>query len=317
MGGLVLDAEGNLYGTLLGGAGSVFELSPPTVPGGLWTDKNLYSFKGASQGDGQDPTGNLVFDNEGNLYGTTITGGANSCNSVGCGVVFQLKPPSSPGGAWTENILHTFAGPPNDGGSPAAGVILDPMGNVYGTTESGPGGDNIGTVFQLKRPSRLGGAWAEGFLPLQGSSMGGLVFDKSGNLYGTTSTYPAASGSIFQISRSASGGVAENTIYLFNFNSGAKPLAGLVVDKSGNLYGTTSEGGSSGCGFGCGTVFELAPPAQQGGDWMETTLHVFGIGQDGSTPLAGLVFGKAGALYGTTYIGGSSRNRGTVFGLIP
>jgi hypothetical protein len=110
MGGLVLDAKGNLYGTAWGGAGVVFELSPPAAPGGSWTETVLYSFQGGLE-DGENPTGALVLDSKGNLYGTTAMGGNNSCNSIGCGVVFQLAPPPVPGGDWTETILHTFAGP--------------------------------------------------------------------------------------------------------------------------------------------------------------------------------------------------------------
>jgi uncharacterized repeat protein (TIGR03803 family) len=337
--GLTSDAAGNLYGTTwlggLGADGVAFELSPPSNPGDPWTYTVLYDFTGGTDG-GQPQTG-MVFDKAGNLYGTTEVGGGPVCFG-GCGVVFQLAPPSQPGGAWTETPLYAFS---NIEGGTVAGVVVDSKGAVYGTTLTG-GTGGYGTVFQLLPPKQQGGAWTHRVLyNFQGGNDGvqpeaSLVLDSKRNIYGSTisddtgTCFPGTGpgcGTIFELSPpSAPGGAWTETI-LYKFvggSDGIAPNGALIFDKSGNLYGTTSIGGSgSGCPYatGCGTVFKLAPPAQVGGAWTESVLYRFAGGNDGFVPL-GVVFGRGGLLYGTSYAGDKAPacapiGCGTVFSVLP
>jgi len=297
--GLVFDKKGNLYGTTQYGGntagcggpacGTVYELTPS---GGGWTEQVLYSFEGFL--DPGIPTGNLILDKKGNLYGTTT-----SCeDGNACGSVFELK--HSKGG-WTEAVLFAFGC--GDGCVPWAGLIFDAKGNLYGTTFSGEGG--YGVAFELT-PS--GGGWTQTILQqgLQAfSTYAGLVFDKNGNLYGTT----GSPGIVFELTPSE-GGWTETILHNFAGypNDGADPFADLVFDSKGNLYSTTFGGGTS----DNGTVFELTPSE---GGWTETILHNFAV-SDGAAPWAAVVIGKKGILYGTTALGGSY-DAGTVFALNP
>ncbi len=214
-----MDAAGNLYGTtayngtgqctLLGsvvGCGVVYEMSPPSQPGGAWTEAVLYSFQGGN--DGSFPWGDLVFDAAGNLYGATRYGGGKgtNCNFLyggNCGTMFELSPPKTKGGVWTEEVLHSFAGTGQwsiaaDGGNPNGGLVLDATGNIYGTTEVGgfncphSSEQGCGTVFELAPPGGKGGTWTETILhaflnsPDGADPVAGLALDKEGNLYGTT-----------------------------------------------------------------------------------------------------------------------------------
>jgi uncharacterized repeat protein (TIGR03803 family) len=315
---LIFDTAGNLYGTTQGGGdgneGTVFELMPRT--GGGWTEKVLHRFQGNGT-DGVVPYSNVIFDTAGNLYGTTTAGGA-----FGYGTVYELIPQA--GGTWAEKILHSFD--PNtgtDGYTPYAGLILDAAGNLYGTTTSGGTNFHYGTVFELKR--NAGGGWtekilhdfnengADGFVPYAG-----LVFDTAGNLYGTTLQGGTAQGSnasigtVFELKHGAGGLWTEKVLHSFLVNGidGNNVDGGVILDASGNLYGTTFFGGSN----NNGTAFELTPGA--GGVWTETLLHNFANnGTDGWGPNAGLVF-DAGNLYGTTTHGGAN-GVGTVFELTP
>ncbi len=251
--------------------------------------KVLYSFTGAQIGDGAYPVSNLVFDRSGNLYGTTWFGGsdATGCGTyLGCGTVFKLSP--NPDGTWTETVLYNFCGDVVnsqclDGLGPEAGLIFDAKGNLYGTTNGG-GTYGLGTVFELSPPSPPGGAWTEAVLY--------SFCPNNGN---------------------------------YNCLDGAVPLSQLTLDAAGNLYGTTSTGGTGGTSGGCcygGTVFELSPGPS---GWTETVLYNFcaaghdNICPDGVAPQAGVTFDKLGNLYGTTELGGSSQSRGggTVFKLSP
>jgi uncharacterized repeat protein (TIGR03803 family) len=271
--------------------------------------------------DGVSPVAGLVFDNEGNLYGTTSKGG-----TYGRGTVFMLVPSSS--GVWTEKVLHNFSG--RDGGGPKAGLIFDASGNLYGTTAFG-GDFNFGTVFRLVPVG--GGGWTENVLHnFTGGSDGGvplsgLVFDSAGNLYGTAydggvtsaCVFVASSGcgTVFQLTPMSSGTWNENVLYAFlGGNDGYNPDAGLILDAGGNLYGTTTSGGSlEACdGFGCGTVFEVSPSSS---GWIENILHIFTGTGDGENPLAGLTIDTSGNLYGTTEIGEGGGCCGTVFELMP
>ena len=309
--GLVTDAFGNAYGTTWNGNkgyGTVYELSPKTGY------RLLYQFTHNDLG-GMHPQGNLVLDSAGNLYGTTVDGGANksACAGVGCGVVFELSP-SSNGGLWTENILYSFCSQPNcsDGANPAASVIFDSAGNLYGTTQNG-GNIGNGTVFELSPSS---GAWVEHVL--YGMEQGGknptcgLLFDSSGNLYGTTQEGGDENGGmVFELSPSGQNWEF-NVLYAFDGFSGSTdahdPAAGLIFDSSGDLYGTSALGGTD----GFGTVYELI---FNGGVWTESILYNFAGGNDGAGPESSLVMDAAGNLFGTTSAGGGRRNLGTVFRL--
>jgi uncharacterized repeat protein (TIGR03803 family) len=254
-GGVTFDQAGNLYGTANSGGqhdkGAVYELTPFN---GGWTESTAYTFSGS---DGEAPLAGVIFDNLGNLYGTTQTGGAG-----GYGTVFQLVPAD---GGWTENVLYQFQNGP-DGLFPAAGLIFDPSGNLYGATAYGGTGSG-GTVFELT-PSN--GTWTYSLLySFTGSSacgpQGSLVMDGAGNLYGTTFCDGAHGlGSVFELSPS-SGGWTYTALYDFaGARNGGYPYGSVVFDSNGNLYGTASFGGTgSDCNGGsldgCGIVWEITP----------------------------------------------------------
>ena len=332
-GTLIFDKQGNLYGTTqAGGAnntGTVFELSPPAISGGAWTESVLYIFP-ADQSQGDWPEGNLVFDSQGNLYGTASTGGAGSSGNCfnGCGTLFELTPPTTAGGTWTGSAIHSFGVTPGDGLQPANNLIMQ-GGAIYGTTITGGTGnctDGCGTVFQFVQTN---GVWSENILFSFDSTggapvfpFGGVIFDPSGNMYGTTrqggdvcpvSIYGTC-GTVFELSPPAVSGNpwTLSTLYIFTGGTdGGSPYDTLVRDASGNLYGTTNVGGLRNKTTSKGTVFELSPPAVSGGAWTETTLHRFGTSNgDGSNPLTGLLRFH-GVLFGTT-IGGSD-----VFEVVP
>jgi uncharacterized repeat protein (TIGR03803 family) len=311
----------------------------------------LYSFQGIP--DGIYPVGGVVFDASGNLYGATTDGGSDACGGIAqCGTVYQLQPPSQKGGEWTESVLYVFQGLSfGDGMTPVGGVILDNVGNLYGTTGYGGaghclvfGGDvGCGTVYELTPPTQQGGAWTEtviysfrggndGFVPT-----GNLVFDAAGNLYGATyygggfgvcdQGIYANCGTIFKLSPPKTKGGAWTEKVLYSFKSGtdgANPNGSLVFDSKGALYGTTFFGGNQGCaqdaGVGCGTVFKLSPE-KKGHAWKYEVLHRFNDGAsrqaqgDGETPAAGVILDKNDAVYGTTEIGAGARGVGTVFRL--
>jgi uncharacterized repeat protein (TIGR03803 family) len=325
---LIADAAGNLYGTTeLGGRfgyGAIFELT--RGKNDTWSENILYSFTNGA--DGGIPVAGLVFDKAGNLYGATIYGGAPTGYS-GFGVVFELSP--GKGGKWTENVLHSFAGYPNDGQKPFASLIFDGAGNLYGTTEDG-GAYHGGTVFELTPGSN--GIWTEKILyTFTGGADGGtptasLIFDPAGNLYGTTQNggnpgcpyYQGGCGTVFRLAPNGGGTWSETVLHSFNFTDGADPLSNLVFDKAGNLYGDTPEGPDLTCGGGgCGLVFRLTPNSD--GSWTESIIYDFEGGSDGIEPVGGLILSAAGDLYGTTQYGGGSdscRNGcGTVFELTP
>lgn len=302
---LVADAKGNLYGTTqLGGSnclgstlgcGTVFELVAPSSPSGTWRQHILYAFTG--QADGWDPTGGLIFDSAGNLYGTTQGGGdlgSMLCGNpigFGCGVVFELSPSRSSGGTWTETVLHTFEGGA-DGAWPGTALIFDKSGNLFGTTRIG--GSILsgnGTVFELSPGA--GGVWTESIIyAFTGSSDGyvptsSLVFDSLGNLYGTTFS------TVYQLISPSSGDTwSLNTINVFS-NNYAIENGALLFDRSGNLFVAMTWGGEKGNGL----AFELIPP-QSGGSWTEVTLHTFVGGGDAHPN--GFVEDLSGNLYGVT-----------------
>jgi uncharacterized repeat protein (TIGR03803 family) len=293
--GVILDAAGNLYGTTWGGGsagfGTVFKLS--RNPDGTWTESILHSFQGA---DGDAPRAELVFDNVGNLYGTTFSGG-----TVG-GVVFKLSPNAD--GTWTETIIHNFNGV--DGAIPTGALIMDGAGNFYGTTAQG-GTLGGGTVFQLT--PNLDGSWSENVLynfPIGSagttSPNGTLTFDSSGNLYGTTATGGfGARGNVYKLSPSG-GYWTITSLHTFSGDpDGAYPQTGVIFDVAGNLYGTTPNGGDPRCD--CGTLYRLSPAG--GGGWTEKVMHVFSGGPGNfNWPAAALVLDSVNNAYGSTYLTG-------------
>jgi uncharacterized repeat protein (TIGR03803 family) len=308
---LISDASGALYSTTeAGGAfgvGTVFQLTPPAVAGGGWTETVLHSFNGS---DGEYPYAGLISDASGTFYSDTNWGG-----TYGKGTVFKLTPPTVAGGGWTETVVHSFAG--SDGFEPVGSLISDASGALYGVTNRG-GISDLGTVFKLTPPSVAGGSWTEQVLyTFTGGTDGavpqaGVIFDASGALYGTTYVGGAnGSGTVFKLTPPAVGGGAwiETILYSFSGSDGATPFTTLIFDASGALYGTTLGGGA----FGVGTVFQLTPPSVAGGAWTETILHSF-AGSDGARPYAGLISDPYGALYGTTSAGGTN-GAGTVFKL--
>jgi uncharacterized repeat protein (TIGR03803 family) len=308
--GLIFDAAGNLYGTTAGGGtggdsghGTVFELTPNGSGG--WTQKVLHTFHNTGN-DGFYLYDSLVMDAAGNLYGTTFSGGAN-----GAGTVFELTRNTS--GDWTEKQLHSFSSSGTDGYGPYGNLIFDAAGNLYGTTFYGGGTRDDGTVFELMPVT--GGKWKEKILlSFNGGNgampIGGLLFDAAGNLYGTASNGGSSDlGTVFKLTPSTGGAWRSTVLYNFDNYDGEHPAGGLILDVSGNLYGTTGEGGS-----GFGTVFELKPAV--GGGWTESVLSQFDGGTEGGYPCQNLIFDSAGNLYGTTNIGGAN-NYGTVFELTP
>ncbi len=269
--GVTVDAGANLYGTTQNGGagfGIVYRLKHS---GSDWLLTPLYSFQGGS--DGSVPNASVVFGPDGSLYGTTYEGGGRNCNHDGCGTVFNLKPPLTVCKTalcpWNATVLYRFTGG-NDGANPDAGnLIFDGAGNIYGTTLSGGSypceGSGCGTVFQLAHSS---GGWTKSTVyDFTGGNDGGnpasgVVFDSSGNLYGTTlggGAYNA--GAAFQLTNTENGWT-ESTLQSFGEqgNNGYTVAAGMIVDRSNNLFGATSSGG---VGNG-GTVFELS---QSGGGW--------------------------------------------------
>jgi uncharacterized repeat protein (TIGR03803 family) len=318
--GLIMDTAGNLYGTTFeGGAneasgrgGTVFELSPDQTRT-AWTETTLYNFCMQSGcADGTSPIGGLIGDAAGNLYGTTGGGGAN-----GEGTVFELTPDKT-GTTWSETVLYSFCVECIDGQNPQAALIMDGVGNLYGTTYGG-GAKGGGTVFELS-PDKTGTIWTETVLygfpcPTNGCIDGtadpsGLIMDGAGNLYGTTVEGGAyKEGTVFELSpdkpRTA---WTEMDLYSFGKagdSSGYWPVGGVIMDNAGNLYGTTSDDGSG------GAVFELSPGAD---GWRETVVYVFRRAVDGVSPNAGLIMDEDGNLYGTTE-GGGINERGVVFEL--
>jgi uncharacterized repeat protein (TIGR03803 family) len=288
----------------------------------------LYSFQGAP--DGGIPYGGLLVDKTGALYATTSAGGngrSGPCFGGGCGTVVKLTPS---GNGYTESVIYNFQGG-TDGEVPAAGLIADTTGALYGTTANGgngpcSGGFGCGTVFKLT-PS--GTSYVESVLyRFKGGSTDGavpdasVIIDKHGALYGTTSTSGAyGGGTVFKLTPSGTS-YTESVLWSFgNGSDGSSPRASLIERTGGKgaLYGTTVAGGGA---CSCGTVFKLTP---SGSGYTESILHSFQNGNDGAYPVAGLLAGGKGALYGTTLNGGgaafcsSSSNLGcgTVFKLTP
>jgi uncharacterized repeat protein (TIGR03803 family) len=300
------DKHGNLYVTTFAGGtvgwGSVVELDA------AGHETVLHSFTGGS--DGTTPNSGLIMDANGNLYGTTYSGGSQHCfDGNGCGTVYELSPVA---GGWKATILYAFKGR-SDGALPRNGPLaLDAAGNLYGTTTYGgvkawPHGS--GVVFKLAHTSR---GWKEQVIHAFGAGSSddgltpwsGVVLDSNGNAFGTTyygGSSPCACGTVYKID---SNGV-ETVLYSFEGGTtdGGGPMYAPVLDKKGNLYGTTAYGGDTSCAapLGCGTVYKITAAGH------ETLLHIFtGYPNDGAFAGA-LVQDASGNLYGTSG-GGDSTN---------
>jgi uncharacterized repeat protein (TIGR03803 family) len=324
-GGLILDQKGDLYGVAgSGGAhkyGVVFEVTPQGK------EIVLYNFCAQSGcADGRYPTAGLVFDQKGNLYGTTYWGGAYK-NSFcgGCGVVFKLSPEGK------ETVLYRFCahGTCLDGANPN-GVVFDQNGNLYGTTNIGGvhelcalGTVGCGVVFKLTPQGKETVLYS--FCALDGENCSdgqfpntGLVFDQNGNLYSTTESGGASgTGTVFKLTPKGKEIVLHSFCAQNNCTDGQAPLIGPIIDQKGNLYGTTDLGGGNdycpSAPDGCGVVFKFTPKGK------ETVLYSFCTEDgctDGADPQTPLVFDQKGDLYGTTQYGGAHKN-GTVFKLTP
>jgi uncharacterized repeat protein (TIGR03803 family) len=320
--GLAIDRGGNLYGTtnaggstgnncLPSGCGVVFKLSQRTSG---WILTPLVTFEGGS--DGIEPQTQLVIGSNGSLYGATFSGGGASwCGAPGCGTSFFSRPSAHTSantlGAWKETQLHVFTAVP-DGSHPGYGALFfDQSGNAYGTTIGG-GATNYGTVYELT-PS-IGG-WTEQVIyrfsdGLEGGfPYGGVVGDSAGNLYGTTIAGGTNDvGTVYQLTPTESGWTGTVLYSFTGGNDGETPIGNLIIDASGNLYGTASEGGLN----GGGTVFELSP-SENG--WTFTLLYGLTGDPNGSAgPWGGLTTDAAGNLYGTTGYDGPL-SQGSVFEL--
>jgi len=301
--GLTVDRAGNFYGTAnRGGAsdlGVVFRLSHA---GSGWVLTTLYSFKNDDL-DGANPSSGVVFGPDGSLYGTTYFGG-----QYRQGTVYRLQP--SPTAchsvicSWEETVIHSF-GAGDDGAYPGYGNLLfDQAGNLYGTTQEGGFGEG-GVIFELT-PSN--GGWTESvlwsFLQESGfDPVSGLIFDSSGNLYGTTELGDGGPGVVYQLSPSGSGW-NYNVLAPIRFTE-AITCGGVVMDGQGNFFGT------SGCGAAAGGIFEVSP---SGGGWTFNVLHSFS--GDVTGPFDTPTLDAAGNVYGTSN-GTGLFDIGEVFKLTP
>ena len=336
--GLTMDRAGNLYGTTpyggSAGVGSVFELER-TSPG--WRFRTLHEFAGLP--DGAAPFARVIFGPDGALYGTTVEGGIFApvyCNG-GCGIVFRLTQPArtctSDSCPWKEAVLYSFTDLP-DGTHPYSELVFDPAGNIYGTTSDGGGGpeDGIfGTVFQL---SPANGSWTKNiiwrfnfFQPDGISPIAGVILDRDGKLYGTAAggglrcgrNNNYSCGTVYQLTPTSDGWTLDLLYSFHNGLDGGVPVASLVRDELGNLYGTTqgADTGSHGVYGRDGSVFMLSP-ANDG--WTFNVLHTFGAPLrrqfGGHGPRATLTRDSQGNLYGTTAASGAN-GFGNVFKLTP
>ena len=308
-----IGSDGSLYGsTYLGGGpcdgdgcGTIFNLKPPAsaCKSALcpWTETLVHKFTGP---DGIGPVGTVIFDQGGNLFGATTSGGFRNG-----GAIFELLPM---GGGWTVKVLYSSYG------YPKGGLILDDSGNLYGPAFTA--GNGYGSVYRMV-PS--GSSWITTDLYdfNYGSDGGypwaGLIFDPAGNLYGSTCSGGSGNGgTVFQLAFSGGSWVL-NTLYSFagpdNGRLVVGPVGSLVMDHAGALYGTTLADGV----HGYGSVFKLTP----GGDgWTFTSLHDFTGGSDGGYPYSYLVFDAKGNLYGTASVGGNgpcTNGCGVIFEITP
>ena len=272
-----------------------------TRHGSDWLFSPIYTFKGHN--DGVQPAAPVVFGPDGSLYGTTQFGGVG-CNQLGCGTVYNLRPPARICGSlscpWTKTILYEFAGSP-DGAEPLYGsLVFDPANNIYGTTIAG-GTDFGGIAFEL---TKTDGAWTETVLHSfadsgqSGGPQSGVVLDAAGNLYGASLGAPHGYGRVYELVKGGTGW-SEKVLHAFQGgDDGAFPYSSLIFDAAGIAYGTTE-----GSGEQRSTVFQLTRGTD--GNWTETVLYEFPAGSYG--PRGALAMDTAGNLYGSTYGLGADR----------
>ncbi len=289
--------NGALFGTTEGGLpfGVAFEVGPCTAT--LCREKVVHAF--GTGLDGAQPIGGVVFDPAGNMYGTTSEGG-----STGFGTVFEIT------ASGTETTLYNFAGG-TDAANPPAGVTLDSVGNLYGTSSLGTGAYGYGAIYKL---TRSGSTWTESILyNFQGADdgqypVGGVIVDRAGNIYGGTFAGGInGGGTVYELSPSG-GSYTFNTLY--SFTGGFSGVYNkLTFDTHGNLYGSTTGAGQNGYGL----VFKLTPAA---GGWNYTDLYDFADGDDGGQPYGSLAVDSNGNIFGTTNLGGTD-NEGVIFEITP
>lgn len=320
---VIFDHSGNIYGTTtqgggwgcgddqgnVWGCGTVYELSPST--GGGWSETNLYSFLGGT--DGSAPSGGLVMDSAGNLYGVTNIGGTATNHS---GEVFKISPQS--GGGWLKTEIYSFGGERHPEGGPQGPLAIDAAGNLYGAAE---------VIYKLSLDSQ--GMWVHKVLYDFGAhddgevARGGLIFDTAGNLYGTTGGGGKfGNGTAFKLIPAEKGQWSEIILHSFDNMEGNFPAGNLAMDNVGDLYGTLTasvspeirrpEGGCLGGAIGCGLVYELR--SRENGFEYKILHHFAENGVDGYFPLGGVTLDASGKLYGTTIYGGTG-NLGIVYEL--
>jgi len=316
---LTLDGAGNLYGVTDGGTpwNAIFRLTPG-APGKHWHFKLLYKFKG--QRDGGWPLTPLFLDSSGAIYGASELGGLNGkgCSQqFGCGAIFQLVPPAHPDGPWPPKVLYEFQGA-NDGGNPST-MIMDSTGTIYGTTSYGgefnkncPLG--CGVIFQL---FPVNGTWAYKVLyafhgaPHE-SPWGNLVEDANGNLFGLSGTYSSGYGDIFELSPPAGGGTGAWTLSYIHHsyqNGQGYPATNLTLGPDGSIYGDIYGDQDLNWGY----IFQMTPPAQQGGTWTYTTLVNFN--STGYQNPCGVVVGLQGDIYSP--LSGGGYGNGSIVSVVP
>src|SRR5580658_96706 len=290
-----------------GGCGTVFELQPPVTDGGPWAEVLVHTF--AASGDACGPIAPPVPSANGALYGVTYAGGAYNF-----GALYQLQPPTSPGGGWTESVVYSFIPPGSDTGSPVSNLIPGPGGSFYLASDGGTYG--VGALVELQPPQVVGADWTGAVLysvPTYGEP-NSLAMGANGVFYGTTlygGTAPGEKGQVFQLAPPTAPGGAWTETVLHNFGyadgQAAAPNS-LTVAGNGTLYGTTY--GTNFFNRGTGVVFDLTPPTSPGGHWVYTVLENFGPG--GIHPDSPLIL-RNGNLYGAI----SSSAGGVLFELQP
>lgn len=306
--GVTLDAQGNLYGTAVtggsgcdGGCGVVYKL---THTGNTWTQSVIHAFNGS---DGSGPGSPVSFDRQGNLYGTTPTGGVNSL-----GVVYQMKPDGA--GGWAFAVIHNFTGGVDGTGGSASRLLVSQSGKLYGTCTTG-GANGLGNVYEM---SFRAGEWHFATLysfngyPDAAEPYSGVTFDKKGNLYGTA-YYGGENGlgAVYKLSREH-GSWIETVLYSFQGGpDGDSPTGTLVKDAADNLYGTASDGGAS---CSCGVIFKMTQGSN--GNWTHSVAYRFPGAPRAGTAYNGLIADSAGNFYGATVSGGRNDD-GAIYRFTP
>jgi uncharacterized repeat protein (TIGR03803 family) len=350
---LAMDSTGAIYGTTAYGGsalqGVAFKLTPPTAGDTQWRETVIHNFNynfAYKIDDGAHPSGGLIMDRSGALYGTTDLGGITTDPSgIGFGTVFKLTPRDPGKTSWQETILYQFTSV-RDGQNPMSALTLDAAGALYGTTMYGGAGPcsdwtgkmiGCGSVFKLMPPTIGHTTWtkttlhdfaagADGWVP-----EGKLLLDAAGAVYGTTSqggtglcndmaSNIIGCGVVYRLTPPSYGRTdwAESLVHTFSGPDGASPQGGLVMDATGTLYAAAAGGGPISYGMvgGYGLVFKLSPPSSSQRYWTETVLYNFDVAKTGTRPLGELVRDSSGRLFGVTNSGGP-RLGGTVFEITP